>query len=106
VASWEEGARPGGGKGGWYERQILASQNFTVPYVLSVFCGALDYQIEHHLFPKLPPQRLREIGPEVRQICEDHGVPYKTGPWHRVLAGALRHLQTLSRPTPATVSGT
>jgi fatty acid desaturase len=49
----------------------------------------LDRQIEHHLFPTLPPARLREIAPEVRAICERHGVAYKTDTWRRRLQKAL-----------------
>jgi linoleoyl-CoA desaturase len=88
------------GRGEWYAMQIDQAQNFEVPYVLSVLCGGLDYQIEHHLYPKLPPERLREIGPEVRQICEDHGLKYRTGSWGRVLGRALKQVWDLSFPDP------
>lgn len=87
-------------KGEWYAMQIDQAQNFEVPYVLSVLCGGLDYQIEHHLFPKLPPERLREIAPEVRQICADHGLKYRTGSWGKVLRGAFGQLWKLSFPDP------
>ena len=99
VSSWDETSKPTG-RGGWYERQVLATQNFQVPYLLSVFCGGLDYQIEHHLFPKLPPERLRQVAPEVRRICEEHGVRYQTGSWPSVLGRAFKHLWKLSFPTP------
>ncbi len=89
------------GRGGWYAMQIDQAQNFEVPYALSVLCGGLDYQIEHHLFPKLPPERLREVAPEVRQICEDHGLKYRTGSWGKVLRDALGQVWKLSFPTPA-----
>ena len=83
----------------WYEMQVRATHNFQVPYVLSVLCGGLDHQIEHHLFPRIAPQRLRQVAPEVRAICEQHGVPYRTGPWREVLGQALGHISHLSRPT-------
>ena len=88
------------GRGAWYAMQVEQAQNFEVPYVMSVFSGGLDYQIEHHLFPKLPPERLREIGPEVRQICEDHGLKYRTGSWGQVLKRALGQVWALSFPDP------
>lgn len=100
VSSYEEHTRPKG-KGGWYERQILGSQNFRVPYLVSVLCGGLDMQIEHHLFPKLPPERLREIAPEVEAICEEHGVAYHSGTWGEVLGRAFQHLWNLSFPNEA-----
>ena len=48
--------------------------------------GFLNYQIEHHLFPKLPMRKLQEIQPEVQRICERHGVPYvQHSVWTRLL---------------------
>lgn len=84
-------------KGHWYAMQVESSNNYEVPWVLSVLCGGLDRQIEHHLFPTLPPQRIRAIAPEVRALCEEHGVQYKTGSWPRVLGRALAHVARLSR---------
>ena len=45
--------------------------------------------------PALPPERLREVAPEVRAACEAHGVPYRTDTWGRTLARALRHVRAL-----------
>lgn len=96
IESWPEGTRPHG-RGDWYAMQVAATQNFEVPRPLSILCGGLDYQIEHHLFPTFPPKRLRQIAPEVRAICEAHGIAYKTDTWPRQLANVFRHLFHLSR---------
>jgi len=66
-------------RGEWYAMQIQGTNNFEVPWVVSVLCGGVDRHIEHHLFPRMPTNRLREIAPEIRRICEAHGVPYKSG---------------------------
>jgi linoleoyl-CoA desaturase len=95
VKSYPDGTRPHG-KGQWYAMQVEAANDFEVSWPVSVLCGALDRQIEHHLFPQLPPQRLREIAPEVRAICERHGVRYHTGSWGQVLGESLRHIERLS----------
>jgi linoleoyl-CoA desaturase len=92
--SWPEGTRAHS-KGEWYAMQIEASNDFQVPLPVSILCGGLDLQIEHHLFPTLPPRRLREIAPEVRAVCERHGVAYRTDTWGRTLAKALRHVTQL-----------
>lgn len=88
------------GRGHWYEMQVTSAQNFQVPYALSVLCGGLDFQIEHHLFPKLPPERLRQIAPDVQRICAEHDVPYKTGSWPKILGDAFKQLYKLSFPNP------
>ena len=80
-------------RGEWYRMQIEATNNFAVPLPLSILCGGLDLHIEHHLFPKLPPHRLREIAPEVRRICEEHGVVYKMAGWGATLRKVFRQLR-------------
>lgn len=77
--------------------QVEATRGFEVSLPLSILCGGLDRQIEHHLFPTLPPPRLREIAPEVRAICERHGVVYRTGSWGTTLRRALTQVARLSR---------
>jgi linoleoyl-CoA desaturase len=62
-------------------------------------CGGLDRQIEHHLFPRLPPNRLREIAPRVRAVCEAHGVRYLSKGWFSTLREVMGELRNLSRPT-------
>lgn len=84
-------------RGEWYAMQVEATNNYEVSKPISVLCGGLDKQIEHHLFPTLPPERLREVAPEVRAVCERHGVEYKTGSWGGVLGKALRHIGKLSK---------
>jgi linoleoyl-CoA desaturase len=96
VASYPEGTRAHG-RGQWYAMEVEATQNFEVSGPLSILCGGLDRQIEHHLFPKLPPERLREVSAEVRAACEAHGVRYRSAGWGTTLAGAFRHIARLSR---------
>ena len=98
VADYPEGTRAGG-RGAWYRMQVEAANNFEVSRPLSILCGALDRQIEHHLFPRFPTERLRQVAPEVRQACIDHGVEYRTDTWPRTLAKVGRRLWQLSFPT-------
>ena len=99
TSSYPKGTLPQN-KGERYAMQVEATNNFEVPWLTSVFCGALERQIEHHLFPTLPTNRLREISTEVREVCEAHGVEYRTGSWGRTLYQALAHIARLSRPLP------
>jgi fatty acid desaturase len=94
VAAYPEGTRAHG-RGEWYAMQVEATNDFEVSVPVSILCGGLDRQIEHHLFPRLPPNRLREIAPAVRAACEAHGVRYRTATWGRTLRKALRHVRTL-----------
>jgi fatty acid desaturase len=77
---------PPTGKGEWFARQVKSSANFTTGGDLNDFLhGFLNYQIEHHLFPDLPPRQYQRIQPRVKAICEKYGVPYVQEPlWKRV----------------------
>ncbi|HEY3820500.1 MAG TPA: acyl-CoA desaturase [Polyangiaceae bacterium] len=96
VASYPPGTRAHG-RGEWYAMQIEAANDFEVSWPVSVLCGGLDMQIEHHLFPQLAPQRLREIAPEVRDLCEKYGVEYRTDTWGRTLKKALAYVGELGK---------
>ncbi len=84
-------------RGEWYAMQVRSSNNFEVPGWMSILCGGLDYQIEHHLFPRWPPRRLRQVAPRVREICERHGIEYRTAPWGTMLRRVFRQIRVLGR---------
>jgi len=92
------------GRGRWYRMQIESAHDYSVPSWVSVLCGALDHQIEHHLFPRLPPNRLRELAPKVAAICERYGVRYSRNTWGENLLAALKRLGRMSLP-PALATG-
>ncbi len=104
VASYPAGSKAHG-RGQWYAMQVEAANDFEVSLPVSILCGGLERQIEHHLFPTLPPRRLREIAPEVRAICESHGVRYSTDTWGGTLFKALSWISTLSRASGGRIVG-
>ncbi|GAB3759077.1 fatty acid desaturase family protein [Microlunatus parietis] len=57
-------------------RQVLMSRNIRGGPVVHFFLGGLEYQIEHHLFPKAPRPNLPKIRRTVRDYCRRHGVSY------------------------------
>jgi linoleoyl-CoA desaturase len=99
TARYPEGTRAHG-RGAWYAMQVEATNNFEVSRPLSILCGGLDHQIEHHLFPRLPPERLRQIAPAVRAACARYGVRYRSASWPATLKQALRRVGQLSHPDP------
>ncbi len=96
VAAYPEGTRTHS-RGEWYAMQVEATNNFEVPRPISILCGGLDRQIEHHLFPKLPPERLRQVSSQVKAACEAHGIRYRTGSWGSTLRAALGYIHKLSQ---------
>jgi NADPH-dependent stearoyl-CoA 9-desaturase len=60
--------------------------------------GNLSYQIEHHLCPDLPSNRLAEISVRVRQVCDKYDLPYTTGSLLVQYGKAWRTIAKLSLP--------
>lgn len=102
----------------YYARQFRATRNFLrssridtflerilaaeVPFDdrpdFRVFYGGLDTHIEHHMFPDLPPNRQREIAPQVRAIAARHGLPYHETPLLESMELFAKALTGLSIP--------
>jgi fatty acid desaturase len=82
----------------WYLRQMLGAANFKAGRLLRFASGNLCYQIEHHLFPDLPSNRLAEIAERVRPLCEKYGLPYLTGSLTHQYASTLRVIHRLALP--------
>ena len=66
--------------------------------VLTWMLGGLNFQIEHHLFPKVPHTHYPKIAEIVRRNCAKHNVRYSS---HSSLGRALRshfiHLRTMGQ---------
>ena len=66
--------------------QVISSCNYklgsdSVDYIH----GWLNYQIEHHLAPKLPMLKYRQMQPQIYDICRTFDVPYvQEGVWTRL----------------------
>ncbi|MCP9273981.1 fatty acid desaturase family protein [Mycolicibacterium arenosum] len=87
-------------KAEWYLRQMLGTANFKAGRLMAFSSGNLCYQIEHHLFPDLPSNRLAEIAVRVRALCEEYRLPYLTGSLAGQYLSALRVVHRLALPNP------
>lgn len=82
----------------WYLRQMLGAANIDAGPLLAFSTGNLCYQIEHHLFPDLPSNRLGEIAVRVRAVCEKYNLPYTSGSLVRQYFQTLRTIHKLALP--------
>jgi fatty acid desaturase len=85
-------------KGQWYLRQMLGSANFEGGWLLRFMSGNLCHQIEHHLYPDLPSNRLHEISVRVREVCDKYDLPYTTGSFLMQYGKTWRTIAKLSLP--------
>jgi linoleoyl-CoA desaturase len=85
-------------RGGWYRRQLLGSSNLEGSRLFHLLTGNLSFQIEHHLFPDLPSNRYARIAPQIREVCERHGLPYNSGRLGRQYRSVYRQVLRLAFP--------
>lgn len=57
-------------------RQTLMSRNISGGRLTDWAMGGLNYQIEHHLFPSMPSNKLRLVQPMVREYCAKLNIAY------------------------------
>jgi NADPH-dependent stearoyl-CoA 9-desaturase len=98
VETFERRSIEGETRGEWYLRQMLGSANISGGKPMHLMTGNLSYQIEHHLFPDLPSNRYQEIAPKVREIFDEYGLTYTTGPLPKQVASAWAKVIRLSLP--------
>ncbi|KAK2966405.1 hypothetical protein RJ640_003674 [Escallonia rubra] len=60
----------------WFQKQTRGTLNITCSEWMDWFHGGLQFQVEHHLFPRLPRCHLRTVSPFVVELCKKHGLPY------------------------------
>jgi fatty acid desaturase len=72
--------------------QLETTRNLELPRAISFFFIGLDYQVEHHLFPKIPHQHLPRAAAITRAWCARHGVTYASVPYLHALADSARFM--------------
>lgn len=71
-----------------WQHQLETTRNLEMPRWMSFFFVGLDYQVEHHLFPKIPHQHLPRAARITAAWCKRHGVIYHSQPYLAALADA------------------
>ncbi len=85
----------------WAVHQLETTVNFSPGNkILTWYLGGLNYQIEHHLFPKICHVHYPEISVIIRQTAEDFGLKYLENPSFVVaFKSHVRSLKTFGLPS-------
>lgn len=65
-----------GDKVSFIQQQIITSRNIKPNSLVDFFYIGLNYQIEHHLFPSCPRNKLKLITPYVLEVCRKYRLKY------------------------------
>lgn len=91
----------------WFEKQTMGTLDIQCSSWMDWFHGGLQFQVEHHLFPKMPRCHLRNISPFVVELCKKHNLPYNCASFWKAnamtistLRAAALQARDLSKPFP------
>ena len=89
----------------WAEHQLKTTSNFAMGNkVVSWFVGGLNYQIEHHLFPRVSHVHYPAISKIVMQKCAEYNLPYnKYDTMSQALASHFKVMKMLGQKPTAVV---
>lgn len=84
----------------WQVHEMKTTSNFgRSNKLLCWYVGGLNFQIEHHLFPKICSIHYPALSPIVERVAEEHGVPYHHHHTFRnAIASHHRMLKQLGNP--------
>jgi fatty acid desaturase len=67
---------PEGSKIGYLRHQVITARNIYAHPVIDFLYGGLNYQIEHHLFPSMARNKLKEAQRVVKAFCKERSIVY------------------------------
>lgn len=76
--------------------QLRTTMDVDCPEWLDWFHGGLQFQVEHHLFPRMPRHNLRLLMPLVKDFCTKHNLPYHSHGFVRCNALVLGSLKDMA----------
>ena len=81
----------------FYEYQLRTTLDIDCPWYMDWFHGGIQFQVGHHLFPRLPRHRLRHLRPKIEAIIAkyDH-VKHVHYTFPECVKLTLRHLKTVA----------
>lgn len=85
----------------WVEHQVATTADFARDHrLVTWYVGGLNFQVEHHLFPRVSHRHYPALATIVREVCARHGVPvHEHATVTSALRAHLRYLVTMGAPT-------
>lgn len=80
----------------FWKLQVSTTRNITGGFIVDWFCGGLNYQVEHHLFPSLPRHSFPQVHKLVESFCKEYGVTYHEASLYEGTLEILNHLSSVS----------
>jgi len=80
----------------FWKLQVSTTRNITSNPLVDWFCGGLQYQVDHHLFPMIPRHNLPKVHELVKSFCKEQDVYYHEADLFVGTVEVLSHLNKIS----------
>ena len=79
-------------------QQVLTARNVKASPFVDFWYGGLNYQIEHHLYPNMPRNKLRESQQITMAFCKERNISYHETSMFQSYVEILESLHDMSAP--------
>jgi linoleoyl-CoA desaturase len=89
----------------WWVHQLATTANFaTDNKIINWYVGGLNFQVEHHLFPRVSHVHYPAISKLVKQACDKFGVKYNNYPTMlQAIKSHYIHMKEVGNAPPCTL---
>jgi linoleoyl-CoA desaturase len=92
----EAGEKPKQLETEWAIHELRTTANFAPKNkIVTWFAGGLNFQVEHHLFPKISHVHYKELSKIVRDHCEKFDIPYHSYP--KMRQAVISHIKVMKQ---------
>ena len=79
------------------EQQVITARNIKGGLLTDVLMVGLNHQIEHHLFPRTPRNKLARLRSSVTAVCDTEGISFEETGFLRSTYDIVRSLDSVGR---------
>lgn len=82
----------------YFTHQVITTRNIDLhSWFLNYICGGMQYQIEHHIFPRIPLYKLSTVKPLVQQYCAERGIEYREESLWDISVRNYKNIETFAK---------
>lgn len=82
----------------WVAATLTSTQNVTGGFFIDHLTGHLDYQVEHHLWPRMPRHNYEVVHPRLVELCKKHNMPFYEESLGDAVKSVYRTLHSATQP--------
>lgn len=85
----------------WLISTMTTTQNVSPSLFMDYFTGHLDYQVEHHLWPRMPRHNYEKVHSRLKALADKHGITFHEQGFFEALVQIFKTLHNATLPETA-----